>query len=199
MENDTATKAFCTVCRKEIVAGDDFTFGGALICNSCTDNLKLKEMDTDVADELLGNMVDEGGKEALKDFIAIARSLPAEYGWNILAIVSNISNDIDEVQAQALLESSTMICGMTVIRLGEGKGEVDPGLLSLFLVLGQVIDLSLMKRIVLDKGLRTSNKLDEMILVGEQNWLLFDMVLGISHDKDPKKEYILASCLERLV
>lgn len=199
MEGIDSTQISCTVCRKDIGPGNKFEFGGAPVCNECSDSLKLKDLDTSMQDDTLSGILDGQGENVIGEFLAIARTMPSNYGWNILAIMDSISKDLEEVQARALLESSTMICGLTVIRVGEGEGEVDPNLLSLFLVLGQVIDLSMMRRIVLEKGLRTSNKLDELILIGEHNRSFFDLITKIDHEGDARSEFILATCLERVV
>ena len=130
----------CTVCRNEINEGDRFDFGGAPVCTTCADSLKLKELDTSGTDEIFSDILEDQGRKIIGDFLAISRSMPQEFGWNILALLDNVTSDIEEVQARALLESSMMICGLTTIRTGEGEGDVDPGFLSLFLVLGQVMD-----------------------------------------------------------
>jgi len=199
VEANDGSKNICTVCRKVFEHSEETLFGGAPVCSDCTNDLGLRTLDRSTEDEVLATLLDDQGRFALKDFTALARSMPSGYGWNILAILGNISKDIPEVQAQALLESSTMICGMSVIRGGKGEGEVDPKLLSLFLVLGQVMDLSIMKKLVLTNKLRTSNKLDEMILIGEHNNVLFNMIKDVPHGNDEKKEFILTTCLGKVV
>jgi hypothetical protein len=193
------TPASCTICRKDLEKGDEFDFGGAPVCVMCTDSLKLKELDTSGTDNVLSKIVEEQGTKIIGEFAAISRSLPSDFGWNILALLDNITSDVEDAQAQALLESSMIICGLTAIRCGEGEGDVNPGFLSLFLVLGQVLDLSIMRRIVLDKSLRTSNKLDELKLIGEHNRVLFDLIMKTPHNEEAHKELLLASCLERVV
>lgn len=199
MTEDSDTSSSCTVCRKDIEKGDGFDFGGAPVCSMCTNSLKLKEMDTSGTDEILSGILEDQGREIIGEFIAISRSMPSDFGWNILALMENITNDVEDAQAQALLESSMIISGLSVIRTGEGEGDVNPGFLSLLLVLGQVMDLSIMRKIVLDKGLRTSNKLDELRLIGEHNRILFDLITGTPHQEEARNELILASCLERVV
>lgn len=199
MEGTDASAMLCTVCRGELNETDRLEFGGASVCNACTARLKLEEMDTARSDERLHGITEAQGQKILGEFMALARAIPRDYGWNILAIVGQIPDSIEDEQARSIVENSTILCGSTVLRAGEGEGEVDPGLLSLFLVLGQVMDLSIMRRSVISGGLRMSNKLDEMILIGEHNRALFNLVTEIDHDEDPQKELILASCLQKIV
>lgn len=199
MVENSDTQNSCTICRKDIEKEDENDFGGAPVCGMCTDSLKLREMDTSNTDDVLSSILEEQGSKIIGEFIAVSRSMPPDFGWNILALLENITNDVEDAQAQALLESSMIICGLTTIRRGEGEGDVNPGLLSLLLVLGQVMDLSIMRRIVLDKGLRTSNKLDELRLIGDHNRVLFDLITNTPHQEDATKEILLASCLERVV
>ncbi|MBN1389253.1 MAG: hypothetical protein JXA22_01275 [Candidatus Thermoplasmatota archaeon] len=199
MEGNMEGPELCTVCREQLNGPDDHGFGGAPVCNSCKARLNLEEMDTTRSDERLHDIMETQGQAVLGEFLALARTVPREYGWNILAIVGRISDDIKDERTRSMVENSTILCGLTVVRSGEGEEAVDPGLLSLFLVLGQVIDLSIMRRVVIDGGLRMSNKLDEMILIGEHNRVLFDLLTEIDHGEDPQKELILASCLERII
>ena len=199
MAENSDTPASCTVCRRDIEKGEEFEFGGAPVCESCTENLKLRGLDTSGTDEVLSEILEDQGSRIIGEFTAISRSMPPDFGWNILALMDNITNDVEDVQSQALLESAMIICGLTAIRRGEGEGDVNPGFLSLYLVLGQVLDLSIMRRIVLEKELRTSNKLDELILIGEHNRILFDLITETSHQEEQTKELLLASCLERVV
>jgi hypothetical protein len=197
-ENDH-TPATCTVCRKEIARGEDHNFGGAPVCRSCADQLDLKGLDTTGSDEVLSGLLEDQGRAVLGEFTALSRSIPSDFGWNILGLLNTITDEIEDVQSQTLLESAMIICGLTAVRLGEGEGDVDPGLLSLYLVLGQVMDLSIMRRIVLDGKLRTSNKFDELKLIGDHNRVIFDLVTEIPHGEDPTKEMLLSNCLERVV
>ncbi|MGA1820597.1 MAG: hypothetical protein ACMUHU_06280 [Thermoplasmatota archaeon] len=199
MEGTDEPAMLCTVCREEMQEGEDYEFGGAPVCINCTGNLNLRELDTGSSDELLSRISEAQGQDILGEFLALARSISPDYGWNILAIVGNISESVEDEQARSLLESSTMLSGLTVLRLGEGEGEPDPGLLSLLLVLGQVVDLSVMRKIVLGSGLRMSNKLDELILIGEHNRVLFEMIKDIDHGGDEQKEMILSICLAKIV
>ncbi|MBN1538897.1 MAG: hypothetical protein JW939_02040 [Candidatus Thermoplasmatota archaeon] len=199
MEESSEGPDLCTVCRGELKETDRLEFGGARVCNDCSARLKLEELDITGSDEKLQGITEAQGQNILGEFMALARAIPREYGWNILAIVGQITENIEDEQARSIVENSTILCGSTVIRVGEGEGEVDPGLLSLFLVLGQVVDLSIMRSAVISGGLRMSNRLDEMILIGEHNRVLFDLLTEIDHGEDPQKELILASCLQKVV
>ncbi|MGA1873125.1 MAG: hypothetical protein ACMUHY_05590 [Thermoplasmatota archaeon] len=199
MEGTNGPVLLCTVCREEMKAEGGKEFGGAPVCDPCFDRLDLGSMDIGGKDDRLLALTEGQGQDIMGEFTALARSMPKEYGWNILAIVGNITESVEDAQASSLLESSTMLCGLSVLRLGEGEGEVDPGLLSLFLVLGQVMDLSIMRRIVLSSGLRTSNRLDELFLIGDHNRTLFELIRNVDHGEDEQKEMILAICMEKLV
>jgi len=199
MEGTDEPAMLCTVCREELKEEETYEYGGAPVCNACTQRMELRKLDTNSTDELLSSLTEAQGQDIIGEFLALARSVSRDYGWNILAIVGNISESVKDEQARSLLESSTMLCGLTVLRLGEGDGEPDPGLLSLLLVLGQVVDLSVMRRIVLGSGLRISNKLDELILIGEHNRVFFEMIKDVDHDGDEQKEMILSLCLEKII
>jgi len=199
MEGTEEPAMLCTVCREELKEGETYEYGGAPVCDSCTERMDLRKLDTSSIDELLSGITEAQGQDIIGEFLALVRYISPDYGWNILAIISNISDSVEDEQARSLLESSTMLCGLTVIRLGEGEGEPDPGILSLLLVLGQVVDLSVMRRIVLGSGLRISNKLDELILIGEHNRVFFEMIKAVDHSGDEQKEMILSLCLEKIV
>jgi len=200
MEADTDPEMLCTVCRKGMEKGRRMTFGRAPICRKCHDSMSLSELDTSKRDGALLPLVERSGIDALGPFTALSEDMPRDYGWNILALMQTVGADLEDHQGRSLLESATALCGSSVIRNGrEEGGEGDPSKLTLMLVLGQVLDLSIMKRIVNSNGLRTSNELDELKLIGEHMGILFRMLSSIDPGGDGTKEKVLAECIRSVL
>ncbi|MGA1849052.1 MAG: hypothetical protein ACMUHB_06895 [Thermoplasmatota archaeon] len=189
----------CTVCRADMGSEDIHMFGKAPVCGNCNSSLGLSELDTSKKDEVLAPLLEISGLEALGPFTALSRELPGEYGWNILALMQTVGADLENHQGRSLLESSTAITGSTVLRNGMGEGEGDPGKLTLMLVLGQVIDLSIMKNIVETMGLRTSNELDELRLIGEHTGILFKMLSSLDTGGDETREKVLSETIRAVL
>jgi hypothetical protein len=189
----------CTVCRAGMDGEGTKTFGKAPICDDCYGSMGLAEMDISMKDEELLPLVEKSGMDALGPFTALSRELPKEYGWNILALMETVGADLEDHQGRTLLESATAICGSSVIKNGRETGEGDPAKLTLMLVLGQVLDLSIMKNIVESKDLRTSNELDELKLIGEHTGTLFTMLSSIDTKGDGTKEKVLSECIRAIL
>jgi hypothetical protein len=189
----------CTVCQTELGDNEEMNFYGAPVCVTCWEQLSLGKVSTGTIDIWLKDHIDDTSREAFTGFMGIMAQYPAEFGWNILALSSTIVETIEDPQQRSMLEQSAILSGACIIRNGKKQGEEpDPKLLSLFLVLGQFLVLSIMKKIVLEKGLRTGNILDETLLIGAFNRKMFDMLAGIDPKGDKKLETVLAEVLSKV-
>lgn len=188
------------MCQTELGDNEEKNFYGAPICDPCWEQLSLDKVSAGQIDRWLKDSIDDTGREAFTGFMGIMARYPAEFGWNILALSPTIIETVEDPQQRSLLEQSAILSGACVIRNGKKQGEEpDPRLLSLFLVLGQFLVLSIMKKIVLEKGLRTGNVLDETLLIGAFNRKMFDMLAGIDPKGDRKLETVLAGVLSKVV
>ncbi len=199
MGDEKMDPVLCTICRLELKGKKYHLFGGAPICDPCYGSMELDELDHSRVDEALKDLVDGTGLETLGYLTSLAEQMPQSSGWNMLAMIEEIGKDLEEEQGRRLVTASTMICGNMVVRMGKGSGEPEPTRLTLMLILGQVIDLSIMKRIVLDRDLRTSHRLDELRLIGEHQKVIFDLISSLDPEKDPFRENVMANCLTNIL
>lgn len=190
----------CTVCQSKMGDNDNRLFYQAPVCEECWKDLDIDDIRKGPSGDWLESVIDESGSSVLEGFMAISAQYPRDYGWNILAVINTIGETVENPQQRSMLEQSALLAGSAVLRNGsQDDPEPDPRLLSLFLVLGQFLVLSIMKRIVKDSDLRTGNILDEVRLIGWFNRKVFDMLLELDPGGDEKLEKVLAQSLSRVV
>jgi hypothetical protein len=116
------------------------------------------------------------------------KSKSREVGWKLLALARFIGAQVEERASKALMESALILMGSSIIRLGKEKsGDLSEKEASLFLVLGQYLDLSIMGRITADQGLKENNKLHDLVLSEDHDHILFGMLKNLNHDENPEK------------
>ncbi len=199
MAEEEEEEGICTVCQSPL-KGEQKLFHQAPVCPTCWKELGLDSMSPDMTDEWLKSNIHQSAEDVMKGFMALTCQYPKHYGWNILAVINTIGDTVEDPQQRSILEQSAILSGAAVLRNGAEEGdEPDPRMLSLLLVLGQFLVLSVMRRIVEEKDLRTRNILDETLLIGAFNRKMFNMLKEIDPGKDEKLENVLAGALSRVV
>ena len=100
------------------------------------------------------------------------------------------------------MESALVVMGTSIIRSGkeieEGAADEEK-LISLLLIIGQYLDLSVMGRISRDQDLDPGSYLDEIIMVFEHDIILFRMLKGLEHGDDPERKTTIARAMKLYV
>jgi hypothetical protein len=191
----------CSVCMKELSDDRGFQFLGMSVCSHCDSLLSLSELESVEPDEILFGMMDEKGGSILGTVTSLLTRTPRSTGWKVLGMAPFIGDQIKEIAQRALMESSLILMGCSIIRLGteDDREEVSQEMITLLLVMGQYLDLSVMGKISTQRNLHQGNKLEEIILVEEHNHLLFSLLKQIDHSNDPEKKTTIARAMSMLV
>lgn len=190
----------CSICAKKEVATEDFV--GIPICPDCTAQLGLDEIEPAGQDEELAGMLDPKGLAILEKVTALVRRSPVEFGWKVLSLAPFIGEQVDDRTRKAIMESALVIIGASIVKNGQDEGEIEEyeeKLISLFLILGQYLDLSIMGRISKDEDLSPESYLDEIIMVFEHDTKIFNFLRSLDHGSDPEKKTIVARAMKLCV
>mgnify|MGYP006283905219 CR=1 FL=1 len=181
-------KGKCSICGGDTSKDDLESVMGLPVCSSCRDDMGLGQISPEESDPRLNDLLEKRGQRILPLATPLMGSKSREVGWKLLAMAPFIGEQVEEGSRKALMESALILMGSSIIRLGKGQpGELSEKEASLFLVLGQYLDLSIMGKITADLGLKENNKLHDMILAEDHDHILFGLLRDLDHGEDPEK------------
>jgi len=156
----------CGACGEEHPTGGRRTFFGVLVCDSCHDRLDLDGLENRDAPGFLTGIMAPDGRDAAIGLGALASRMPKDEGWKLLANIHGMTGPMNDPSAKELLRGSLILVAATIIGSGADGNDVPMDLraLTLSLVLGEVLCLSIMKRISNDNGLRSAGRLDDVLI-----------------------------------
>ncbi len=190
----------CSVCAGKNTEGNDYL--GIPVCDDCIDKLKLKELSDSEKDDALAEVVDQKGDAILGSITALIRRSPVSLGWKVLSLAPFIGEQVEDGSRRTIMESAMVIFGSSIVRAGyDGPldGMEEEKLISLYLILGQYLDLSIMGNVSQNQGLNPESYMDEIIMVYEHDSILFNMLREMDFGDDPERMTIVARAMKLYV
>jgi len=191
----------CSLCG----AGEDEEapeeFLGIPVCGKCFTDLELGSVEPVDGDPVLTTILDEKGTLLLGEITALMRRTRRELGWKLLSVAPYISDQVEDPVHRSMMESGLIITGSSIIRMGteEGDGsDEDERFITLFLILGQYLDISILGRITRDEGLDAENMLDGIVLSRLHDHILFGLLRSIEVEASSEEETVIINSMNLL-
>ena len=192
----------CSICSEEMIPATKMDFIGIGICQDCHSSLSLDEIGPLKPFDYLAVILDQKGLDILGKVTSLISRTPKETGWKVLGMAPFIGDQVTDPAQRGIMESALIIMGSSMIRSGnddQENEEITNKLVTLLLVIGQYLDLSVMGDLSSKLGLDQGNRIHEFILVEEHNHRLFSLLREIEHLEDPEKMTIIARAMSMLV
>jgi len=186
----------CSACGGGPQGGPERTFAGVPVCQGCFDKLRLSDLENDRSRGPLWELTEEAGRGALGDFLALVKAQDRASGWKMLSTVPEAVK-LKENAGRQLLTGSLIICGTSLVKEGrpDGPPQEDQSVFTLMIMIGEVLTLSMLRRIVRDQSLSSKSPLDESILGAELRSCLYSMLKDLKSDADGSTEKVLANAI----
>ena len=190
----------CSICAKRSAVVEDFI--GIPICTECYGTLDLDDLQDTDPDPELSTLLDPKGKLILGRVTSIIRSCDGEFGWKVLSLALFIGEQLEDRSRRTMMESALVLMGSAIIGSGEGSGKEnidEEKMISLLLIIGQYLDLSMMGKIANDEKLDPESYLDEIIMVFGHDVAMFNLLKALDHGNEPEKMTIVARAMKLFV
>lgn len=191
----------CGACGGKLENERSEQFCGVPVCQDCHKALGLGTLVNMSVPPPLSDLIDAGGKEAASGLGALASRMPRGEGWKLLSNVHGMTMTLKDQPSRELLRGSLILVGSTVIGSGTelSGGEIGTRALTLSLVLGEVVCLSIMRRISKEAGLTSTGRLDDVLITARFRSQLTDVLYGLRSTAVPDHENELASAVWTLL
>lgn len=191
----------CGACGSAPENGKMDPFCGVPVCNSCRETLGLSSLGRRNVPSFLSDLIENSGSEAASGLVSLSSRLPKVDGWDLFSNIHGMTLSLKDQTSKELLRGSLIMVGATIIMSGsQGEGErIDTKALTLSLVLGEVLCLSMMKRISRDNGLTSSSRLDDVLITAMFRSRLSNILLYLRPKASPEHDKELASAVWTLL
>jgi len=158
-------------------------------------------MTTGGAHPVILGLTGKDGRVAAEGLSYIASRQSKAEGWRLLSHIHGMTMALKDHTSRELLRGSLILVGTNIIGSGTGpEGQpMDTKTLTLSLVLGEVLCLSMMRRTANELGLTSSGRLDDVLVNARFRAQLSDVLLGLRTFAVPGHENELASAVWTLL
>ncbi|MCU0798916.1 MAG: hypothetical protein MUC62_04515 [Candidatus Thermoplasmatota archaeon] len=191
----------CGACGSAPEKGRISSFCGVPVCSSCSEALDLGSLGPQIVPTYISDLISKEGNEAASGLVSLASRMPRDEGWKLLSNIHGMTLSIKDPPSKELLRGSLILVGASVIFSGtpdEGPA-LDIKALTLALVLGEVLCLSMMKRISRENALTSSGRLDDVLITAFFRSDLSKFLLSLRQSAVGVHENELASAVWTLV
>lgn len=191
----------CGACGSAPEDGRISLFSGVPVCNNCRKELGLSTLGHGNVPPFIPDLIGEDGHDAASGLGSLTSRMPMDQGWKLLSNIHGMTLSIKDPPSKELLRGSLVLVGASVIMSGNPGGgeELDIKDLTLSLVLGEVLCLSMMKRISRENDLTSSGRLDDVLITALFRSRLSGILLSMRPKAVPDHENELASAVWTLL
>lgn len=191
----------CGACGLAPENGKMDPFCGVPVCNSCRETLGLSSLGHRNVPSFLSDLIENSGTEAAYGLESLSSRMPKGDGWDLFSNIHGMTLSLKDQTSKELLRGSLILVGATIIMSGSQgeRGKMDIKALTLSLVLGEVLCLSIMKRISRDNGLTSSGRLDDVLITAMFRSRLSGILLDLRPIASPEHDNELASAVWTLL